>query len=75
VSYSEADAERTKQYQVEAQRVSLQKTFVNEDDYLKSLYMVSVVEDFNKFNTPRVAQLRCVATNLTCAQCATPRRI
>ncbi len=57
VSYSEADAERTKQYQVEAQRVSLQKTFVNEDDYLKSLYMVSVVEDFNKFNTPRVAQL------------------
>jgi FkbH-like protein len=57
VSYSAADAERTKQYQVEAQRVSLQKTFVNEDEYLKSLNMVSVVEDFNKFNTPRVAQL------------------
>lgn len=56
-SYSQADKDRTKQYQVEAKRVSLQKTFSNEADYLKSLDMVSVVSGFNAFNTPRVAQL------------------
>ena len=56
-SYSQADKDRTKQYQVEAQRVSLQKTFSNEADFLKSLDMTSVVSGFSKFNTPRVAQL------------------
>ena len=56
-SYSGSDRDRTKQYQVEAQRVSLQKTFANEADFLKSLNMVSVVSGFNKFNIPRVAQL------------------
>jgi FkbH-like protein len=30
---------------------------VNEDDFLQSLNMVSLVEPFTKFNTPRVAQL------------------
>ena len=56
-SYSNLDKDRTKQYQVEAQRVSLSKTFTNEADFLKSLHMVSVVSGFTKFNTPRVAQL------------------
>ena len=56
-SYSGTDKDRTKQYQVEAQRVSLQKTFANEADFLKSLNMASVVSGFTKFNTPRVAQL------------------
>jgi len=56
-SYSQADKDRTKQYQVEAQRVSLQKTFSNEADFLKSLDMTSVVSGFNNFNSPRVAQL------------------
>ncbi len=56
-SYSNADKDRTKQYQVEAKRVSLQKTFANEADFLKSLDMVSTVSGFTKFNTPRVAQL------------------
>lgn len=56
-SYSNADLDRTKQYQVEAQRVSLSKTFENEDDFLQSLNMVSVVSGFTKFNIPRVAQL------------------
>ena len=56
-SYSSADKDRTKQYQVEAKRVSLSKTFTNEADFLKSLNMVSVVTGFTKFNTPRVAQL------------------
>jgi FkbH-like protein len=57
VSFSSEDAERTKQYQIEAQRTILQQKFTNEDDFLKSLNMVSKVEGFNKFNTPRVAQL------------------
>lgn len=56
-SYSNLDKDRTKQYQVDAQRVSLSKTFTNEADFLKSLNMVSVVSGFTKFNTPRVAQL------------------
>jgi FkbH-like protein len=57
ISFSNEDAERTKQYQVEAKRSVQQKSFTNEDDFLKSLNMVSLVEPFNKFNTPRVAQL------------------
>ena len=57
VSFSNEDAERTKHYQVEAKRTVLQKNFTNEDDFLQSLNMVSLVETFNKFNTPRVAQL------------------
>jgi FkbH-like protein len=57
ISFSGEDAERTKQYQVEAQRSVLQKSFTSEDDFLQSLDMVSLVEPFNKFNTPRVAQL------------------
>ena len=56
-SYSNLDKDRTKQYQVEAKRVSLSKTFTNEAEFLKSLNMLSVVSGFTKFNTPRVAQL------------------
>lgn len=57
ISYSSEDKDRTKQYQVEAKRVSLSKTFTNEADFLKSLDMVSTVSGFTRFNTPRVAQL------------------
>jgi FkbH-like protein len=57
VSFSGEDAERTKLYQVEAKRAVLQASYTNEDDFLKSLCMTSLVEPFNKFNTPRVAQL------------------
>ena len=56
-SYSHADKDRTQQYQVEAKRVTLSKTFTNEADFLKSLDMRSTVEGFTKFNIPRVAQL------------------
>lgn len=56
-SYSSADKDRTKQYQVEAKRVSSAKAFTNEADFLKSLNMVSEVKGFDSFNTPRVAQL------------------
>lgn len=56
-SYSETDADRTRQYQQEAGRVQAQQNFTNEDDFLKSLDMYSEVSAFNTFNTPRVAQL------------------
>jgi FkbH-like protein len=57
VNYSTLDKDRTKQYQVQAERSTFAKIFDNEDDFLKSLNMVSVVQGFTKFNTPRVAQL------------------
>lgn len=57
VSFSGGDINRTEQYQTEAKRVQVQQNFTNEDDFLKSLNMLSVVEHFNKFNTPRAAQL------------------
>lgn len=56
-SYSSADKDRTKQYQVEAKRVSSAMAFTNEADFLKSLNMESEVKGFDSFNTPRVAQL------------------
>ncbi|MBB5440359.1 FkbH-like protein [Pedobacter sp. AK017] len=56
-SYSNADADRTLQYQVENQRVSLLKSFTNEADFLKSLDMLSDVKGFDSLNTVRVAQL------------------
>ena len=57
ISYSNEDADRTKKYQNESKRVSAQKKYTNENDFLKSLEMVSNIEAFNKFNIPRVAQL------------------
>ena len=57
VSFSSEDSERTKLYQIEAERVKEYKKFTNEDDFLENLNMVSDIKPFNKFNTPRVAQL------------------
>ena len=57
VSFSNEDAERTKLYQIEAERVKVQKKFTNEDDFLANLDMTSEIKPFNKFNRPRVAQL------------------
>ena len=56
-SSSQADQDRTRQYQIEAQRVSLSKTFSNEADFLESLHMEAEVSGFDSFKTPRVAQL------------------
>lgn len=56
-SFSNTDKDRTKQYQIEAKRVTAAKTFTNEADFLKSLDMTSEVKGFDKFNIPRVAQL------------------
>lgn len=56
-SYSLNDKDRTRQYQVEAQRVSAARKFTDEKEFLRSLGMKSEVTGFNAFNTPRVAQL------------------
>ncbi len=57
VSFTDEDAQRTKLYQTAAKRITVQQKFGNEEDFLKSLQMISIVASFNKFNTPRVAQL------------------
>ncbi len=57
ISFSEEDKDRTKLYQKEALRTNAHEKFANEDDYLKSLNMISYIEAFNDFNKPRVAQL------------------
>lgn len=56
-SFSNEDSERTKLYQIEAERVKVYKKFTNEDDFLKNLNMLSDIQSFNKFNIPRIAQL------------------
>lgn len=57
ISFSEEDLERTDRYRTEAERLSFSKTIGTEDEFLKSLQMVSVVEPLTSFNIPRVAQL------------------
>lgn len=56
-SYSENDKDRTKQYQAQAQRVTLQNSFENFEEYLKSLEMVATVHEFEDFEIPRISQL------------------
>lgn len=56
-SFSENDAERTKQYQVEAQRAVDLDSFTNVEDFLKSMAMTSDVKSFDSFSKPRVSQL------------------
>jgi FkbH-like protein len=56
-SYSTEDANRTEQYRKEAERSVAQDSFSNENDFLKSLNMLSDVQPFNSFSIPRIAQL------------------
>ncbi|MFC6267099.1 HAD-IIIC family phosphatase [Frigoriflavimonas asaccharolytica] len=56
-SFSENDAERTKQYQIEAERNVAFESFTNVEDFLKNLEMISDVEAFSNFSKPRVSQL------------------
>jgi FkbH-like protein len=51
------DKERTKLYQAQARRENAMQHYGNGEAFLESLGMVSRVEAFNTFNTPRVAQL------------------
>lgn len=56
-SFSEEDAERTQLYKQEYERNTVRQSFVNEDEYLASLEMVSECKPFDKFSIPRVSQL------------------
>jgi FkbH-like protein len=56
-SFSAEDASRTRQYQEEASRVVLQKTFTSEGEFLKSLQMMAEIKPVDAFTLPRVAQL------------------
>lgn len=56
-SYSQDDANRTKQYQEEAERTMLQASFGSYDDYLAGLEMVAAAKPFDSFHYPRIAQL------------------
>jgi len=56
-SFSNEDTERTKLYKIEAERTKVHQKYTNEDDFLKNLEMLSDIQPFNKFNTPRIAQL------------------
>jgi FkbH-like protein len=56
-SHSGNDEVRTKQYQQEQQRRTYATAFSNQDEYLKSLEMKALVQSFDAFSLPRVAQL------------------
>lgn len=56
-SYSKEDADRTRQYQAEIGRVSLQQQYASFEDYLKSLEMKAVAAPFDSFHFARIAQL------------------
>jgi len=56
-SFSSTDKDRTKQYQEQAKRTTYQSDFTSTEDFLASLRMKSEVKPFDKFTTPRVAQL------------------
>jgi len=56
-SYSESDKDRTKQYQAEMSRISLEKQFTNYNEYLQSLDMIATVNPYDEFQVPRIAQL------------------
>ncbi len=56
-SFTAEDGERTRQYQEEARRTVLQKSFADEETFLKSLNMQADARPIDNFSLPRVAQL------------------
>lgn len=56
-SFSEEDVVRTKLYQEEAGRTEFQKSFQDEEGFLKSLDMKCATQPFDVFSIPRIAQL------------------
>lgn len=56
-SYSETDKVRTKQYQTEVARITLERSFEDYNQYLESLEMVASSCPFDDFHAPRIAQL------------------
>ena len=64
-NYSSEDKDRTKQYQVEAKRVSLKKAFGSEADFLRSALRHSTHRAWHSSHS--------AATSSTCARCAIRR--
>ncbi|MEO7534680.1 MAG: HAD-IIIC family phosphatase [Ferruginibacter sp.] len=56
-SYTMEDEHRTCLYKEEAERLSLQKVYQNEDEFLKTLQMEAEIAPVNTFTIPRAAQL------------------
>lgn len=56
-SYSVDDKDRTKQYQAEIKRKTLEQEFVSIDDYLINLEMVAEAKPFEPIRYSRIAQL------------------
>lgn len=57
ISYTNADADRTRQYQVEAERAELKKTFTDEAEFLQAMQMEAEILSFSDYTIPRIAQL------------------
>ena len=57
MSFSGQDISRTKQYQEEAKRKSIQQNFTDMDEFLQSLEMKAKIQPFQEVNLPRIAQL------------------
>ena len=56
-NFSEDDTKRNEMYKVDAERVKMQQSFENYDEYLRSLNMQAVIRDFDSIYLPRIAQL------------------
>jgi len=56
-SFSEDDIKRNEMYKKNAERAVQQKQFSNYNDYLKSLEMVAVIDDFDPIYLQRIVQL------------------
>lgn len=56
-SYTAEDEERTSLYRQEAQRLTHQKIYKSEEEYLSELQMKAEVKPLNGFTIPRAAQL------------------
>lgn len=51
------DLKRNEMYKANAERLEIQKSFANYDDYLRSLEMTAQIIDFEPVNIQRIAQL------------------
>lgn len=54
---TEEDKAKTAQYKANAQRLNLQKSFVDFEDFLRSLDMHLTIEKANEYTIPRIAQM------------------
>ncbi len=72
ISLSEDDLKRNEMYKANAERVQLQMSFNNYDEYLDSLEMVATIANFEPIYISRIAQLTNKSNqfNLTTLRCS-----